>query len=143
MSFDLYIKSGDLVIGSNGDLKTIENTEKLVQDVLKMLLTPVGGNPFHAWYGSLIPSTLVGSPFDTEFILTMANSQIRSSLETLQNLQKVQTSSSQKVTASELLAAIKEVNIERNATDPRYFTIFISILTKALTSTETAINIRL
>ena len=37
MSFDLKIRSGDLVL-SSGDLQTVVDTEKLTQDILKMCL---------------------------------------------------------------------------------------------------------
>ena len=46
MSFDLQIKNGDLQIGSNGDVAQVFDTEKLVQDILKILLTQSGANTF-------------------------------------------------------------------------------------------------
>ena len=39
MSFDIKISQGDLAIGSDGDLARVEDTDKLVQDVLKILMT--------------------------------------------------------------------------------------------------------
>ena len=143
MSFDLRIKQGDLVIGSDGDLEKIEDNEKLAQDILKILVTPMGANPFHAWYGSLLSSSFVGNPFEEEFIVKIAGSQIRSALETIQNLQRAQMASSQKVTASELLAAVRSVKVVRNPVDPRFFSIFVSVLTKALNSTNVTLKVGL
>jgi phage baseplate assembly protein W len=141
MSFDLKIRQGDIAIGSDGDLEKVENTAKLIQDVLKILMTPLGSNPFHSWYGSLISSSIVGNPFEDEFLVKIADSQIRSALETIQNLQRAQMASSQKVTANELLAAVKDVKVVRNPVDPRFFSIFITILSKGLNSANVSFNI--
>jgi hypothetical protein len=141
MSFDIKIENGDLKIGNNGDLQKVENTDKLIQDVLKMCLTQLGGNPFFPFYGSPVSSTLIGNTFDFEMLNTVATSQLRGSLENLQQLQKLQEQNGQRLTASELLAAIQQVAIERNATDPRYYRVLIKILTKAMTSVTTSFDV--
>ena len=141
MSFDLKINQGDLAIGSDGDFDRVEDTEKLVQDILKILMTPLGANPFHAWYGSLLPSTLVGNPFEEEFIVKIADTQIRSALEALQNRQRAQAASDQKGTPNELLAAIKSVKVVRDPVDPRFFSVFVTVLTKGLSSARTSFTI--
>ena len=142
MSFDLKISGGDLVIDTDADLATVENSEKLIQDVLKMLMTEVGSNPWFPWYGSLLAGSMVGSPFDSNFISSVAENQIRSSLETIQSLQKEQATK-QIVTPSELLAAIKSVNVVRNQIDPTFFTISLSLLTKNLTIANTTFKVTL
>ncbi len=131
MSFDLRILNGDLVIGTNGDLDIVQDTDKLIQDILKMLLTPLGTNLFFPWYGSLLSASVIGSPMDQEFIFNTAKSQIDDSLKIIMNLQK-QQGSYQKVTASELLAAVKDIYVERNAVDPTYYLVTVSVLTKNL-----------
>lgn len=140
MSFDLRISQGDLAIGSDGDLDRVEDTNKLVQDILKILLTPLGGNPFHTWYGSLISSTLVGNAFEEEFLIKIASSQINSALETMQNLQKAQTAV-QKVTPNELLAAIRSVDVHRNPVNPTIFSVFVTVLTKGLSTINTSFSV--
>jgi len=142
MSFDLKILNGDLAIGSNSDLDTVQDTDKLIQDILKMLLTPVGSNLFFPWYGSLLSASVIGSPLDQEFIYNTARSQIEDSLRILQNLQK-QQATWQKVTSSELLAAIKEVYVERNVVDPTYYLVTVSVLTKNLKTTYVNFDITL
>jgi hypothetical protein len=137
MSFDLKIVDGDLKISSTGDLQKVENTDKLIQDIIKILTVPIGGNPFFPWYGSPISNSLVGNPLSFQFIGTLASSQLRGSLENLQKLQNAQVSTGQKVTPAELLAAIKEVSIQRNQIDPRYFRVVINALSKALTPVNT------
>lgn len=142
MSFDLKILNGDLVIDTDADLAIVENSDKLIQDVLKMLMTQLGSNTFWPWYGSILAGSMIGSPFDGNFIASMAQNQINSSLETLQSLQKEQATK-QIVTPSELLAAIKSVNVVRNQIDPTFFTISLSLLTKNLTIANTTFSVTL
>lgn len=142
MSFDFKILNGDLVIGTNGDLAKVQDTDKLIQDILKMLMTEIGSNQFFSWYGSSLSSSMIGSGYDSEFIASVAENQIRSSLETLQNLQREQ-SAKQIVTPGELLAAIKSVNVVRNEVDPTFFSVLLSVLTKNLTTANTSFNVTL
>lgn len=143
MSFDLKIKNGDLQISSTGDLQKVQDTEKLIQDILKIVTTPMGGNPFFPWYGSSMNSSLIGNSFNFQFVGNIASSQIRESIETLQKWQGIQAGSGQTVSPAELLAAIKEVKVERNQVDPRYFRVVIKALTKALTDASTAFDVGL
>jgi len=143
MSFDFKVVNGDLVIGPNGDLDIVENTDKLIQDILKILLTPVGTNIFFPWYGSLLSSAMIGSPMEDEFIQTAASMQISNSLQTLQTMQRDQLSSFQRVTASEMLAAIKEVAVERSQVDPTYYSISVRVLTKDLKTATAAFEVTL
>ena len=142
MSFDLKISGGDLVIDTDADLATVENSEKLIQDVLKMLMTPIGSNQWYPWFGSPLAGSMIGSPFDSNFISSIAENQIRSSLETVQSLQKEQATK-QIVSPSELLAAIKSINVVRNQIDPTFFSINLSLLTKNLTIVNTSFNVTL
>jgi len=143
MSFDFKVEQGDLVIGPNGDLEKVENTDKLIQDILKILMTPVGTNIFFPWYGSLLSSALIGSPMEDEFIQVAATMQITSALQTLQTMQREQMASFQRVTASELLAAIKEVAVERSQIDPTYYAISVRVLTKNLRTTTATFEVTL
>lgn len=143
MSFDLKITDGDLQISNTGDLQIVENTEKLIQDVLKIVTTPLGGNPFFPWYGGGISSSLIGSSLGLNFSNSIAKLQIEESLETLKKLQTLQTNTGQEVTPAETLAAVQTVDVMRNQVDPRYFRIVIKVLTKALTTASPSFDIRL
>jgi len=143
MSFDLKIIDGDLKIGPDNDLETVENTDKLVQDVVKIVFTPIGSNPFHPWYGSPITKSLIGRPFESDFMSTIATQQLEASLTRIQSLQIEQLRKNQLVTASEQLAAIQNVSIERNITDPRFFTIALTVLTKAFSRVNIPITVRI
>lgn len=143
MSFDLKIDKGNIAIGQDGDLDRIENTEKLIQDVLKILMTPLGSNVFFPWYGSPLTDVSVGQVLDRKFVVSMIESVIRGNLETLQKLQKQQAASGQRVSAGELLAAIQSIRINRNIVDPTYWTIITRILSKGLKSSDAVLDITL
>ena len=51
MSYDLKLENGDLRISNTGDLILVIDNEKLLQDAIKILITPLGGNKTHPWYG--------------------------------------------------------------------------------------------
>src|SRR5271157_3104314 len=131
MSFDLQVQQGDLTIGQNGDLGQVVDVNKLIQDILKILSTPIGANAFFSWYGSLLSTSAVGSAMDHEFISTAVEQQIRSSLENLQNMQKQQMAQNQLVSPQEILAAIQAINVQRSIMDPTYFSIVVRVVNKA------------
>jgi len=142
MSFDLKIVNNDLAIGSDGTLQTVINNEKLQQDVLKAILTPLGSNRFFKWYGSLLSNRVIGQN------LPFASMEIeikRSIEETLNNLMALQKSQafSQYVSAGEMIAGIGFIDVVRNEEDPRQFDIYINILTRQLTPIEVAFTVRI
>ena len=53
MSWSLQIANGDLSLGSSG-LNTVTGSDKMVQDLSCALLEPMGNDPLHPTYGSLI-----------------------------------------------------------------------------------------
>jgi len=142
MSFDLKLKDRDIVIGSNGDLQKVEDSEKLIQDLLKIAITPLGANPLFPSYGCLISKSLAGAVIDSNITSSVASSQLRTAIETLQNLQKVQMGT-QRVSPAELIASIKNVSVLRNQIDPRFYRIFISVISRALTEENTNFDISL
>jgi phage baseplate assembly protein W len=143
MSFDLRINDGDLVIGTDGDLDPIENLEKLVQDILKILMTQLGSNVFFPWYGSPLTDSSIGQILDARFTNTMVQQVINSNLETLQKMQSQQVASGQRVSADELLAAIQSIMARRNTTDPTYWTIAVKVLSKGFKTTNATLDVAL
>ncbi len=49
MSFDLELKNGNLTLSNTGDLGTVNSTDKLIQDVTKLAITPLGSNKLQSW----------------------------------------------------------------------------------------------
>lgn len=140
MSFDLKIINGDLVL-ANGKLKTVVDSEKLIQDILKMCLTTAGTNPIHPWYGSFISRTIVGNPNYTSVLVQIGKSQLTTALQNLKDLQDLQVKAFQRVSADEQIAAISDISIIRNQIDPRLFDIIIKVTTKGLKPITTAFEV--
>lgn len=144
MSFGIKVFEGDLALSSENDLATVRDGEKLIQDILKIIQTPLGANAFFPWYGSPVANTLIGTSMDTTFISSIASSQLHNSLENLQKLQTAQLQEfGQSITPQEQIAAIEGVSVQRNSTDPRYFSVYISVISKARTREDVELEIDL
>lgn len=127
MSFDLSLEKGDLKIGQNGDLARAENTTKLVQDVLKILHTPLGSNPYFPSLGSSITSLNVGQNLNQQFLESRVETSIQNIIQTLQSIQQRQQLT-QVVTASETILDIAELVAEQDSQDPRQFNIRLKVI---------------
>lgn len=140
MSFDLKINNKDLVL-KNGQLQTVVDSEKLIQDILKICLTNVGSNPLHPGYGSFISRTLIGNPLHTSVLIQIGKAQINTCLENLKSLQDLQVKSFQRVSADEQISAIMDISIVRSQVDPRLFDVRIKATTKGLKPITTAFRV--
>jgi hypothetical protein len=132
MSFDLKLFGGDLVI-NNGDLAVVEDSDKLIQDILKLISTQLGSNPFFPAYGSPISQALIGTS-DLIFAQDVAEHQLRDSLDRLKDLQQDQIKNNQIVTAEEQIAVIRDVSVRAAKDDPRYYYISFTVINKAFQS---------
>ena len=141
MSFDLKIVNGELAINNTGDLASVENTEKLVQDVIKIISTEISSNPFFPWYGCPITQSLIGRAMESTFLSNVASVQLKTSLERLQTLQAEQLNNNQVVTPDEQIALIQNASVEQNTVDPRFYRIFVKVITKALNPVDVPLQI--
>jgi len=132
MSFDLKLFGGDLVI-NNGDLAIVEDSDKLIQDILKLVSTQLGSNPFFPAYGSPISQALIGTS-DVIFAQDVAITQLQASIERLKDLQQDQIKNNQIVTAEEQIAVIKDVSVKQARDDPRYYYVNLTVINKAFQS---------
>lgn len=140
MSFDLKIRGGDLVI-TNGQLQTSVDSEKLIQDILKMCLTTAGSNPLHPWYGSFISRTIVGNPNYSSILVQIGKSQLTTALQNLKDLQDLQVKTFQRVSADEQISAVQDISINIDRSDPRLFNVVVSVLSKGLKPITTSFRI--
>ena len=135
MSFDLKIEDSDLKIKGDGTITTVTDTPKLRQDILKIILTSLGSNKFHPWYGCAVGENTIGKNLPQNLLEEEIKSSIEQSLMNLRTLQKAQISS-QQVSLAEQIAEIGKIDVGRNPVDPRQINIIVSILTKRLTKIE-------
>lgn len=140
MSFDLQLKNGDLTL-NNGDLAVVVDTDKLIQDILKIALTTAGANVLYPFYGSYISRSLIGNVLNNQITTDIAEAQIQNCLEILQKLQAAQVASLQKVSANEQLNIILDVSINRSDIDPTFYTVNITVATKGFKSISTNFDV--
>lgn len=142
MSFDLKIVDNDLIFNVDGTLQTVINNDKLVQDITKAILTPIGSNRFFKWYGCALSSRVIGEVLDATLTQIEIQRSIQDTLINLISLQKAQART-QYVSAGESIAAIQEISVLKNMEDPRQYEIYVSVLTRKLTMAETTFILRI
>lgn len=142
MSFDLKLNGGDLQIAKSGDVETVYDNEKLYQDMLKILVSPLGSNKLHFWYGSGINAAVVGNSFSEDITTDSAIQQISSALENLQMMQKNQAMN-QNVTNYEKLVAVKNIYVGIAESDPRLVEVSVSVITGGLKNIRVKFFVRL
>jgi phage baseplate assembly protein W len=133
VSFDLSLRKGDLYIGSDGDLQKVRGTSKLAQDVLKVIHTPTGSNPYFPRIGSDITELNIGETLNADFAESRVELSVKKSIEQIQLIQNRQQLE-QAVTQEEKIEKIAEVIAERDNQDPRQFNIKVSVITGALSA---------
>jgi phage baseplate assembly protein W len=129
MSFDLALVEGDLKIQSDGSIKTVANTPKLKQDLIKLIQTEIGSNKYHPWYGCTVSDDIIGQHIIDDIIFADLQSSITQGLERLKTLQ-ISQASTQNVTLSEMIGSIGEVNAYRSLEDARMIVIDVTVYSR-------------
>ncbi len=142
MSFDLKIKNGKLVLNTDGSVQIVSDNAKLRQDIIKILLTKLGENKYHAEYGSEIGALQIGSVPDQNLLESDLSSSAELSIRKLISLQKTQMKK-QYLTPGEIIVDILNIQVLRDTADPRLYNIFISVLTQKLDVINESITIRI
>jgi len=141
MSFDLALVNSDISIKSDGTVRTVENTSKLRQDIVKIILTPLGSVRFHTWYGSDINENTIGDLLPDNLLFDNISSGLTESLDRLVTLQRAQASQ-QRVDLAELIAVIQQVEVQRDIRDLRIVNVRVAVLSKSLSPVEETFSIR-
>lgn len=136
MSFDLALNKGDLDIGSDGDLRKVRNTEKVIQDVLKVLHTPLGSNPYFPRIGNSLTAANIGEGLNEQFAQTKVEASVNQAVQIVQNVQRNQELR-QSLTPEEKITQIAEVSASLDMNEPRQYNISVIALTGALSSAVT------
>ncbi len=135
MSFDLQLVNSDISIKPDGTVRTVAGTAKLKQDIIKIILTPLGSVSFHLWYGSNITDDNIGNILSDARLNENIGTAISESLKRLQQLQRAQ-STGQNVKLSEIISTIREIRIQRSSIDQRQVNVVVSVLSRDLTAVE-------
>jgi len=142
MSFDLKIKNGDIAIGRAGDVDIVFDNEKLKQDVVKILLTGIGENKFHKYYGSALGSLDIGGIPDQTIV---EQDMTISAEEAVRNLMRLQGAQGKKqfLTPGEQIIEILGVEAIRDQDDPRSYNVYVSLLTRKLTNITESVVVKI
>lgn len=140
MSYDIKVISGDLVL-QNGDFRLVYDSEKLIQSILKICLTPAGSNPLQPWYGSFINRSLIGSSLSSSITVQIAQSQLQNALQNLMTLQQQQVKSFQTVSPDEQLNSISGISITRSASNLTQYNVVVSVMNKGYKPITTSFTV--
>lgn len=135
MSFDLALIDSDLEINSDGTIKTVTGADKLKQDIVKIILTPIGSVRYHPWYGSSVGENMIGQIIPENVLNQELSSALLDSLNRLQVLQRAQAAN-QRVTLSELIASVQDIAIQRSAIDSRQVHVIVKVIAKDYNAVE-------
>jgi phage baseplate assembly protein W len=140
MSFDLKLENGAIVL-EGGDLKTVVKHDKLSQDLVKIIVTPVGSSSVNPWYGSALNEKVVGSSLSQKLQDQEIFNTVQFAVQNLKSLQERQANTGQLLSPSEQISKITNIFVERSKTDAREMFISVEIRTRdgeIITETLTA-----
>lgn len=140
MSFDFQLLNNDLQLTVDGKVKTVSNHDKLKQDILKIILTPLGSQKLHPWYGCDVTERVIGNNLPKGLLVEEIQMTLSEGLERLKTLQKSQATY-QKVTPSELILSIEEIRVEENPADKRQIFVTVVVLTRQFTQLSETFSI--
>jgi hypothetical protein len=116
-----------------GEVIKVQNTDLLVQEVLKITYTEKGSNPFHEWYGTSILDGIGKKLSDRGIVQNMIVTDIREAFKRWQSIKKQQEETvGQFVSDEEFPFRLLLVNLEQDDNDPTV--IFVNALVQSRSS---------
>jgi len=109
----------DIKFSPGGDIFLVNETEKLLQELVKITLTSKGTNPFHGEYGSYV-SDSVGKLQVKEFREGRLKQSIMDAVLRLRYLQREGVERGYKFSLKELIDKVKSIEIYEIAGNPTY-----------------------
>lgn len=141
MSFDIRVINGDIDFGANGDVVQVTDSDKLAQDVVKLLNTPIGTSPLNLGYGSALTVANIGESIDPALAIDQTIISITAGLEQLIALQDQQRSF-QIVTDAESIIDFETPLVQQDPADPRQFNIVVNAISRDLTPISIALVVK-
>lgn len=123
----------DYRYNANGGVIAVQDEVKLVQDIKKLVLTAIGSNPFHKWYGTSI-SEMIGSKISNAgFIRTKMTTDITLALARYKDIQRKQASV-QIVTPRERYLRTLDLQVTQDVLEPTAFNVSLAFTNQARTA---------
>ena len=120
----------DFYFNPLGRTVTVENEDKLLQDMQKFVLTIKGSNPFHRYIGTKIVEMIGAKITDSSFTVMTITQEIVDTLLILKDLQ-IQQEALQKITDREYLYRVIGVDVQQSGVDPSVFNVQIVAVNRA------------
>lgn len=120
----------DHFITRTGDVKKVDKEQKLIQHLIKNIMTILGSNPFHPYIGTRIAQAIFKAlrnpqAFETQTLLDIEN------VFSKYKLNQYKQAEVQSVDLRELLSDLRDLNIVPNNLDPREYELYITATTQA------------
>ena len=128
MAFDIKIQNGDIAFDAQGRIELVRNNNKLVQEVLKLINTTLGYDPFDPSYGISATTNTLGSISTSSVTSQRLESEITRGLQRLK-AEQLSLERQQILTPGERIENINSIIVEQDETDPRQYNIFIELTT--------------
>lgn len=120
----------DHYIDSLGDIKKVDKEQKLIQQILKNILTILGSNPFHPYIGTRLAQAIFKAIRDPNSFEVQTFQEVENVLSRLKADQN-KVASVQSVDLRELLSDLRDLQVVPNPSDPREYEIYITASTQA------------
>ena len=140
MSFDLALINSDLSLNTDGTVQTVEKVNKLKQDIIKIIVTPITSVKYHLWYCSSVSDSSIGDVMPQNMLFQNLSTAVQESLGKLRRLQRAQATS-QRVTRSEMLESVRDISIQRDSEDPRQVNVIVVAISRDYNAVEEVFTI--
>jgi len=120
----------DLIFTASGKPRRVIDEQKLIQNILKGVVSILGTNVFHTWYGTKIYPLIGSATRDERYIANTIRSEVIAFCKSLKDMQD-QQSEYQDVTLRELLQNVNSVEVYRNPQTPTIWYVDITATTRA------------
>lgn len=134
----------DYRFDDNGVVVKVYNEQKLAQDVRKIVLTELGSNQFHKWYGTSIVGLLGSKITNASFIRAKMESDIRTALRRYSDTQRLQERAAPgTVDPRERFGSILQLEVQQDAIEPTAYNILIKFTNRArdLVTVDTTVSV--
>lgn len=119
----------DHYINSLGKIKTVDKEQKLIQQILKNILTVLGSNPFHPYIGTRIAQAIFKALRDPQAFEIQTLQEVENVFNKIK-VDQSKLSLVQSVDLRELLADLRDLRVEPSV-DPREYELYITASTQA------------
>lgn len=116
----------DHQLDRSGRIVTVVFEQKLIQQVIKILMTKLGSNPFASAYGTNIPEIMYSAIRDPAGLVQQLNMEVSLAIEKQRNIHYYQAEV-QHLTQREILDQLMNVEVLRSDNDPRVYLIQVEV----------------